>query len=57
MAKFKRRKSTAGTETTTPNEENEEVDLGSNYEVPEFDAEAYFRENTTLKSTFDVASS
>lgn len=49
--------STAGTETTTPNEENEEVDLGSNYEVPEFDAEAYFRENTTLKSTFDVASS
>ena len=49
--------STAGTETTTPNEENEEVGLGSNYEVPEFDAEAYFRENTTLKSTFDVASS
>ena len=23
----------------------------------QFDAEAYFRENTTLKSTFDVASS
>lgn len=35
----------------------EEVGLGSNYEVPEFGAEAYFRENTTLKSTFDVASS
>ena len=32
MVKFKRRKSTAGTETTTPNEENEEVGLGSNYE-------------------------
>lgn len=26
--------STAGTETTTPNEENEEVGWGSNYEVP-----------------------
>ena len=31
--------------------------MSSNYEVPEFDAEAYFRENTTLKSTFDVTSS
>ena len=46
--------SATSTETTTT---DEEVDLGSNYEVPEFDAEAYFRENTTLKSTFDVASS
>ncbi|MEI3551483.1 MAG: zinc ribbon domain-containing protein [Acutalibacteraceae bacterium] len=46
--------SATSTETTSA---NEEVGLGSNYEVPEFDAEAYFRENTTLKSTFDVASS
>ena len=46
--------SATSTETTTT---DEEVGLGSNYEVPEFDAEAYFRENTTLKSTFDVASS
>lgn len=46
--------SATSTETTTT---DEEVDLGSNYEVPEFDAEAYFRENTTLKSTFDVTSS
>ena len=46
--------SATSTETTSA---NEEVGLSSNYEVPEFDAEAYFRENTTLKSTFDVTSS
>lgn len=36
---------------------NEEVDLSNNYEVPEFDAEEYFKENTTLKSAFDAGHS
>lgn len=46
--------SATSADTTTT---SEEVELNSNYKVPEFDAEAYFRENTTLKSTFDVTSS
>lgn len=46
--------SAASTETTSA---NEEINLGSNYKVPEFDAEEYFKENTILNSTFDVASS
>ena len=32
-------------------------DLNTNYQVPAFDAETYFKENTTLKSSFDVKSS
>lgn len=32
-----------------------DVDLSSNYEVPTFDADKYFRENTTLVSSTDVA--
>lgn len=35
----------------------EEVDLSVNYEVPEFDAEKYFSENTTLLNSFAVSSS
>lgn len=56
-------------DTVTENESNknsdnenlavtdDDVDLSSNYEVPEFDAEKYFKENTTLKSSFDAGSS
>ena len=39
------------------NTNEEEIDLGDNYEVPAFDAEKYFKENTDLKSSFDVRSS
>lgn len=39
------------------NTDGEEIDLGDNYEVPAFDAEKYFKENTDLKSSFDVLSS
>lgn len=37
--------------------DGEEIDLGDNYEVPAFDAEKYFKENTDLKSSFDALSS
>lgn len=40
--------------TTTP---DDNTDLGGNYEVPDFDAEQYFRDNTTLHSTSDVNAS
>lgn len=35
----------------------EDLDLQENYKVPEFDAEVYFRDNTDLKSSYDVRSS
>ena len=41
------------TSTTT----DEGADLSNNYEVPDFDAEEYFKENTILKSTSDVSTS
>lgn len=53
-------------ETNKPHNDNsgntstitdEGADLSSNYEVPDFDAEEYFKENTTLKSTYDVSAS
>lgn len=40
-----------------PTNTEEENDLGDNYEVPEFDAEKHFNENTTLKDSFDVTTS
>lgn len=36
---------------------DEGADLSNNYEVPDFDAEEYFKENTILKSTSDVSTS
>ena len=41
--------------TTTNTEQS--ADLSNNYEVPDFDAEEYFKENTILKSTSDVSTS
>lgn len=44
-----------GTGTTTSPEDD--TNLGGNYEVPAFDAEQYFKDNTTLISTVDVNAS
>ena len=35
----------------------EEADLSTNYEVPDFDAEKYFKDNTTVIDSFSVVSS
>ena len=49
MVRIQETQSTAGTRDNNPNEENEEAGVWQrNYEVSEFDAEAYFRENTTF---------
>lgn len=46
----------ADNETPTGTDD-QEMDLKDNYEVPAFDAEKYFKENTTLKSKVDAQSS